>query len=105
MSDRLEVAVAVLPEAWPVLEALRALSIDVGSVDARKVFVDAPADVRLLCCAVVDAAAIDELARNLARELVDEAARELVKRVAIKAGPLGTAVVIFRDIVALDLGI
>src|SRR4051812_2331420 len=29
MSDRLEVAVAVLPEAWPVLEALRALSIDV----------------------------------------------------------------------------
>jgi len=98
----LKVLVRYLPEAAPVVAALARLHVDVGSVNAAKLYADAPADMRLLCVAVADAAGVDELAADLARELTDDAAaRELVKRVHIVSAPLGAFMIVFPDLVGL----
>lgn len=44
----------MLSEAQPVITALRALHHDIGSVNAAKVFANAPGDIRLVWVALAD---------------------------------------------------
>jgi hypothetical protein len=102
---RPKVAIAVGPEAAPVLAALEQLHHNIGSVDAAKVHADAPAGARLLCVNLVDQLAIGELGADLRRELDGlPAALRATDRVLVMPLPLGTILVVFLDIAALDIG-
>jgi hypothetical protein len=99
MAERLQILVQVEPEAIPVVEALQRLSVNIGSVAADKLDANAPPDARLLCVSVADRAEVDRLAVNLRRELADH---RLLACLALPM-PLGTWLVVFTDIAALDL--
>jgi hypothetical protein len=101
VSAPLQVPVAVLEEARPVLDALARLHIDVGSVTADRLYPDAPPDMRLLCVAWGEP--LDHLACALRHELLDDpAALALTNRVAILPLPLDNWLVIFPEIVAIE---
>jgi hypothetical protein len=104
--DRLQVAISVEPAAEPVLAVLKRLHLDIGSVDARKLRFDAPAGARLLCVNLIDDDAVARLGAELRRELAGQPkALALTDRCFIFPLPLDTCLLVFLDIVALDLGL
>jgi hypothetical protein len=102
-SPPVQVAVAVLPEAQPVLDAFARLHIDVGSIALDRFDPLAAADHRCLCIATTES--IDHLARALREELADEpAALALTDRVMPVPGPFKhVTLLVFLDLIALEL--
>jgi hypothetical protein len=103
MTAPLKVRVGVLPEAEPVLDALRRLAVDIGSVQASRFLPDAPPDARFLCVAIADAQGVIDFAAALRRELAaNPAALALTNKCLMDRGPLDTRLLAFLDIVAIE---
>lgn len=101
----LKVPLAVDIDGAPVLDALTRLHHDIGSIRASHLDPEAPPDVRLLCVALADEGAVHKLRIDLGRELrdKDETTKQLASRVAMVPLPLDAWLVIFRDILAVEL--
>jgi hypothetical protein len=98
----------VLPEAFPVLEALDRLRADIGSAEARDF--GRRSGLRLLCVAVddpdfdYDAVPCAHLLRHLRYELRDEpVALALTRRVFVRRlFPFNAALILFPDIPPIE---
>jgi hypothetical protein len=97
----------VMPDAFPIVEALRRLHRDIGSVAAHLVAREGepppPAGLRLFCVGCVDAADVDKLSRDLSAELRhDPIAARLASKVAVIEMDHGLCVVVFRDLACVS---
>lgn len=98
------VLVKVEPAAQPVVDALERLNVNIGSVAAAKLYVNAPSDARLLCVALADDLAVARFAADLRDELADNpAARELCGNAKIVPLQLDARLIVFTDIAALEM--
>jgi hypothetical protein len=102
-SDPLRVLTTVPRSAFPVIDALKRLHRDVGSMKARHALplVDPPPDddERVICVGCVDVRDVDKLAHDLARELHGDAdSAALAANVAILTLSHGLCVVAFLDL-------
>ena len=78
-------------------------AIDLGSVRAASLFPNAPPDLRFLCVALADPAAVDDLGARMRRAWLDRP--DLVKltdRTVRVMLPLDAALLVFLDIPAIE---
>lgn len=101
MAHPLKINVRFLPECDPVIDALQALHVDIGSCAASYLDPSAPAGARMMCVVMVDAQAVDNLAAQLADALKGTPAAQLAKRARVVPTPFGTYMVAFLDIIGL----
>ena len=104
MTTPLEVLIHVEPDADPVVDALRRIGVNLGSSAATKVDPRAPPDMRLLTVAVADPAGVIDLGVALRHQLAAHPkALALSNRVLAERGPLGTVILRFLDIAAVEV--
>lgn len=102
MASPLKVRLRVEEPAWPVLGFLRRHGYDVGSVSADRFYRKAPPDQRYLCVALTDADALVAMIARMQLEFTAELVA-LTNRVILIDGALGTKIVVFLDIAAIEL--
>jgi hypothetical protein len=97
-----QVLIKLLPEAEPVLRALRRIGRDVGSVSANRIVDTMPADARFVMVVAVDDGDVAVLGADLRRELADDPdALALTNRCFVLPQELDMRLVVFLDLVAL----
>jgi hypothetical protein len=104
MSAPLQVPISVHPEAGPVLEFFRSHGHDLGTCKGSWVYHDAPDDMRLIVVNCTDMNAVWAMAAQMRvafqgrPDLI-----ELTSRVALIDGELDTKLVVFLDIMAIEV--
>jgi hypothetical protein len=100
----LKVLIKVDENAQPVIDFLRSHGHDIGSVNADRLYHDAPSDMRFLCVGCADRGAVVWMAQAM-RVAFNGKPRliELTNRVACLPGPMETVVVVFLEIAAVEV--
>lgn len=104
MSRDLQVRIAVHDDDRPVVEALRRLNRDIGSIEARRVLTNAPAELRFLCVAVVDRLDVQKLLASLVVELGSVITNEweTLDEICLMPMPLDAVLVVFTRIIVME---
>ena len=117
--SRPKIRIAVNEDAQPVIDALQALHVDIGSVRMSSLYADKPDslaklpaewhDMRWLCVALASVDEIDEFAQRLAAELIPLPAAisrhciTLTENVLVMPLPLETVMLVFTEIPAVEV--
>lgn len=102
-SQALKVPIAVFAEFGPLLDALRDWRLDIGSIDAERVFPGAPPDTRLICVHIVDREAVVELVQKLRDKFKDQpAVKAGLAALVLQSMPLDSWLVVFPGVLAVE---